>query len=336
MRAHILCCLSLFVPLIVLSQRPALTLPISFNGVVMEAAFSPDDNSVLTVPYVNNTVKVWDRRTTKLLFDLRGHTGTVQTALFSPGGDLIITSSEDGTVKIWDARTGKLLQDLRGHTKTIQDLVLSADGRRVMSACEEAMNVWDVRTGKLLSSVKQADPGISSANMTKDGTRTILFENSNRIQVRQAETGKLLLTIKADEDPDNWVSGGTLTPDDTKVVSTLDDVLSVWDIRTGKLFARFQETGEEIDEVSFSPDGSKLLFSLRNSSLRLLEFPSGKVIAKLVGHEGPPHVVRFSPDGTKTLTASEEGRVFLWDGKNGRLLHELPRPSRMWVSVRTS
>jgi len=58
---------------------------------------------------------VWDARTGKILFDLRGHTQYLQSVNFSPDGARIVTGSADGTAKVWDARTGTPLLDLKGH-----------------------------------------------------------------------------------------------------------------------------------------------------------------------------------------------------------------------------
>ena len=46
---------------------------------------------------------------------LRGHTGKVTSAPFSPDGLCIASGSEDHTVKVWDTATGQELLGLKGH-----------------------------------------------------------------------------------------------------------------------------------------------------------------------------------------------------------------------------
>ena len=47
---------------------------------------------------------------------LVGHTGLVNSALFSPDGSRVITASWDGTARLWDVKTGAALTTFSGHT----------------------------------------------------------------------------------------------------------------------------------------------------------------------------------------------------------------------------
>jgi WD40 repeat protein len=48
------------------------------------------------------TAKVWDATSGKLLTTLEGHTAKVLAASFSPDGSRINTTGADGIVKVWD------------------------------------------------------------------------------------------------------------------------------------------------------------------------------------------------------------------------------------------
>ena len=47
---------------------------------------------------------------------LKGHTGIVTSASFSPDGSRVVTGSRDRTAKVWDAKSGAEVLTLKGHT----------------------------------------------------------------------------------------------------------------------------------------------------------------------------------------------------------------------------
>ena len=62
----------------------------------------------------DNTVKLWEARSGKLLRTLEGHKRVMSVA-FDPQGGTLASGSDDKTVKLWEARSGKLLRTLEGH-----------------------------------------------------------------------------------------------------------------------------------------------------------------------------------------------------------------------------
>jgi hypothetical protein len=78
------------------------------------------------------------------LLTLKGHTGPVFSASFSPDGALVVTAGQDKTAKVWDARTGAELLTLKGHTGSVLSASFGADGSRIVTAGEDrTVRVWD-------------------------------------------------------------------------------------------------------------------------------------------------------------------------------------------------
>ena len=46
----------------------------------------------------------------------QGHTGSVNSAVFSSDGQRVLTASGDNTARLWEAESGKLLATFQGHT----------------------------------------------------------------------------------------------------------------------------------------------------------------------------------------------------------------------------
>ena len=84
-----------------------------------------------------------------------GHSLGVATAVFSPDGKRIVTSSLDNTVKIWEVNSGTLLANLLGHTDTVLTANYSPDGKIIVTAAEDGLvKIWDANTAILLRDLK--------------------------------------------------------------------------------------------------------------------------------------------------------------------------------------
>ena len=108
-------------------------LSILHEDVINTAAISPDGTLVVTASK-DNTAKVWNFETGRLVSELRGHTDNVKSAVFSPYGNLVLTASSDGTAQLWDALTGRNLLVLRGNKGEILNASFSPDGRLIITA----------------------------------------------------------------------------------------------------------------------------------------------------------------------------------------------------------
>ena len=76
----------------------------------------------------------------------------------------------------------------------------------------------------------------------------------------------------------------------------------------------------EVEVVSFSPDGTRLVSGSGNGTVLLWDGTTGLIIAILVGHSRNVHVSSFSPDGSRLASGSFDNTVRLWDGTTGELV----------------
>lgn len=81
---------------------------------------------------------------------MKGHTGPVLSASFSPDGRRIVTGSPDKTVKVWDVRTGAALTELEGNSGGVYCVSFSPDCKRIVaSTWDKTAMVWGTRTHEL-------------------------------------------------------------------------------------------------------------------------------------------------------------------------------------------
>jgi eukaryotic-like serine/threonine-protein kinase len=84
----------------------------------------------------------------------------------------------------------------------------------------------------------------------------------------------------------------------------------------GGLFTLYGHTGP-VRSVSFSPDGTRILTSSEDGTVRVWDSRSGMSTLQL---EVRAMGAAFSPDGTRILTGSDDDTSRVWDARSGRLL----------------
>jgi WD40 repeat protein len=95
---------------------------------------------------------------------------------FSPDGQRIASSSNDGTVRIRDVNSGRELQTLE-HGRGVKALAFSPDGTRLATACEfldrdcknRSIIFWKPGTGEILRQFPVSDNSIEDLAFSPDG-----------------------------------------------------------------------------------------------------------------------------------------------------------------------
>ena len=130
----------------------------------------------------DDTVRMWDVATGRLLRTLPGHSRDALCAEFSPNGRWIASGGSDQTVRIWDAESGKLYRELTGHRLqgVVKSLAWSPDDRRLVTATSDvilyrprnrdfAIRIWDVETGRELLALKGPTDIVYALALSDDG-----------------------------------------------------------------------------------------------------------------------------------------------------------------------
>jgi WD40 repeat protein len=117
-------------------------------------AFSPNGQRLAVGKRgIPNEVTIWDLATAREVLSLRGDTGAIFFAAFSPDGKRLASSTgaygvgerRPTFVRLWDTSTGQEVLALEAGRSGTKDLAFSPDGRRL--ACvdgEGLVRVWDM------------------------------------------------------------------------------------------------------------------------------------------------------------------------------------------------
>ncbi|GMK57632.1 hypothetical protein CspeluHIS016_0404660 [Cutaneotrichosporon spelunceum] len=128
---------------------------------VTAVEWSHDGNQCF-VGGVDNEVKVWDLRTEKMAYSLKGHTDTITSLALSPNGHYLATYSLDSALIIYDVRPFssdpmRVYRSLTGAPSGFEQTLIRCawskhdGGQRIAAGGgDRTVTVWDVQTGKIL------------------------------------------------------------------------------------------------------------------------------------------------------------------------------------------
>jgi WD40 repeat protein len=105
----------------------------------------------------------------------------------------------------------------------------------------------------------------------------------------------------------------SLADPDIVATAAADGTARVWSATTGTQLLAIRPKGGEAIEVSFSPDGRRLITTSEHET-RLWESRTGEELIVL-RHDAPEEInsAHFGPDGMRIITASNNGTAKVWE-----------------------
>ncbi len=162
---------------------------------------------------------------------MRGHEKDVTSAVFSPDGKRIVSTSADDTLRLWNAATGEQIgQPMTGHQDEVTSAAFSPDGKRIVSgSVDKTLRVWDAANGKPLERFRihrHADR-VNSVAFSPNGRFIVSASNDKTVRLWDAATGEPIGGPL--EGHTQGVTSAAFSPDGTRIASaSADATLRIW------------------------------------------------------------------------------------------------------------
>ncbi len=292
------------------------------RGNFRRVAFSRDGRQLFTVTE-DNLPSLWDLadgRRIVLRPDMGGKPRfPVGRGDLDPRGRFVALRPPGGTLEIYDAASGSLLTTLDQPLRPTECrfspdgstlAVGSFDGEGYLFDCED----WRLRH-TLIGHRR------GSANPTFNRRGTLLGTTSgsdSTVRIWDVARGVLLHTLRGH---DNEVRAIAFTPDERVVITAGDDrCLRLWSLTTGDPVRVIPVPGDPligVADIAISADGRLFCATWGDPVVRVWEYPSGREVLQLRGHEGIVRWIAFSPDGDLIATAAFDRTARIWDARTG-------------------
>ncbi len=108
--------------------------------------FNPDENQILALSKVDNSVDIWESKTGKLSSNFQGVIGTVKDAYFSSEINIVLSITKNNALNVWNVTDGKLVFSHQSIKSKIDFAQFSPDGQKIVTTSEDdTLRVFDIK-----------------------------------------------------------------------------------------------------------------------------------------------------------------------------------------------
>ncbi|KAJ1656754.1 hypothetical protein IWQ61_003725 [Dispira simplex] len=171
----------------------------------------------------------------------------VETAIFSPDGQSLVTGSGDGFIEVWNTLTGKRRSDLRYQAEEqwmsmrsrVLCLSFSPDGELLASGDQDGrIKVWTIHNGQCARRFPAAHAqGVTTLCFNHAGNQLLSGSFDQTVRLHGLKSGKMLKEYRGHT---SFINSVRFTLDFTKVLSASSDgTVRVWDYKSCDCLASF-------------------------------------------------------------------------------------------------
>ncbi|KIJ58418.1 hypothetical protein HYDPIDRAFT_34204, partial [Hydnomerulius pinastri MD-312] len=175
---------------------------------VVSVAFFPGGDLMVTGDG-SGGIRIWDVEEGTLDGEvLKGHTDWVRCMTVSMDKKWIGSGGYDYKVIVWDTTTREIKHTLDGHTYEVFSVDFSHDSLFLASGSrDETARIWDVESGECVVGPITCNGEVFCIQFPPDDSR--IATGANSIQIWNARTGDLELTIEESVASLAWTNDGT-------------------------------------------------------------------------------------------------------------------------------
>jgi WD40 repeat protein len=243
--------------------------------------------------------------------------------VFSPNGQRIATSHDNGDICLWQVDDGQPIVTFSGMVSWAWSIVFTPDGDSlVISNPDCIVKCLHIPSQTVRREFHGHSAGIWKVAISADGRLLASSGEDPTIRIWDMQTGECLKIL---EGLDETIAALAFDPvsgnDQPYRLASGGRTVRVWDLESGQILYDFDGHTQGVLAVAFSPDGQTVASSSVDQTIRLWDVPmvpaSIPGLERLLGEDNPTATwtLAFSPDGQTLASGGADQTIKLWDVK---------------------
>ena len=287
--------------------------------------FSPNgDSFAFAVPRAH-AIWVCGALDGKLLHTIRDPKFGVSMVKYSPDGKILASGNTAGALQLWNPDNGVHIRTFRGHADPIRFIAFSRDGRIIATGGERdgAVHLWNINAGEKLHTLQGHAANAVPAGFSMDGKRLVTFSEDNVLRVWSVDSGAQSHSFGEGEAP-VWAYDYSPERKEIALAYKGSGGVSLWSVEKGAVVQTLEGHTEQIESLTYSPDGRWLVSAGGDNAARIWDLDAGRALHTLIGQDHWAQDISFFPNNDTIATRGADSLVSLWSVKTGEFLRAVP------------
>ncbi|VUC34974.1 unnamed protein product [Clonostachys rosea] len=227
---------------------------------------------------------VWEWQSESYILKQQGHFDSMNSLVYAPDGQRIITTADDGKIKVWDIESGFCIVTFTEHTSGVTACEFTKKGNVLFTASlDGSIRAWDLIRYRNFRTFT-APTRLSFSCMAVDPSGEVVAAgslDSFDIHIWSVQTGQLLDQLSGHEGP---VSALAFAPNGSSLVSgSWDRTARIWSIFNRTQTSEPLQLQADVLDVAIRPDSLQLAVSTLDGQLTFWSLSDAEQVAGMDG-----------------------------------------------------